>query len=341
MSAPPEDNQSDFVTHPHIVLDQSGELLQCIVKASFEWSPEERKLFLLPRDKQRPLRFADVPWGEPEISSIAFPADTAVRKPHTDIVVVACAYPPAGPEVPWFDAYARVGPVQKAIRVFGLRVWQAGGAGLSSPRPAKAVEVRYENAWGGSDSSDPARYLEEPRNPVGRGVARDARSLTHQIAPCIEDPANPIQNASTWPKPAGLSAIGRHFQPRRSFGGTYDEAWKTYRAPLPPDDQDDRVYQMAHPDLVATSPLRGDEACAFLNLTKENLLEFSLPGVAVEIEFQVDGRAPARFRPPLDTALFDLYGPNPPTVELVWRASVKAPRKLEQSLTIVREVPVS
>jgi hypothetical protein len=70
-------------------------------------------------------------------------------------------------------------------------------------------------------------------------------------------------------------------------------------------------------------------------------LQFSLPTVALEVEFQVNGREPELVRPHLDTVLIDLFAigaEKPACVELVWRASVKAPRKVKDSLTVVREV---
>lgn len=345
MSSPPQDNQTDFVIHPHIVMDRDGEVLQCLVKATFELDASAGLLELAPEARQRPVRFADIPWGEPEKSSIAYPSDTGVRKPGTDVIVVASAHPPKGAEVTQFDAYARVGQLRKVIRIFGLRVWQEQGSGMSAPRPATEVEVRYDNAWGGIDDTDPARYLEEPRNPVGKGLARDPARLSHQIAPSIEDPDFPILTASSRPPPAGLGAIGRSWEPRRKYVGTYDKAWKELRAPLPPSDEDDRINNCASPGLTANPPLRGNEACGFLNLIPGGgALEFTLPALGVEIEFRVKDRAPVVVRPHLDTVLFDLYGVGPdfpPTVELGWRAYVKAPRRIEHSLTIVRELKLN
>jgi hypothetical protein len=342
MDAPPEQNETDFTLHPQLILDKDGERLLAVVKATFEQSPETLAFELAAEERMRPVRFADIPWGEPEKSSIAYPADICPRKPATDVVVVAIAYAPGGKPVPSFDVYARVGPLKKALRVFGLRVWEAGGAGLSAPRPVAEVEMRYDNAWGGADDENPAKFVEEPRNPVGLGVAGDPDKLTHQLGPCIEDPEHPIKSHRTRPPPAGVGAIGRHWEPRRRYVGTYDDAWTEFRCPLPPLDQDDRVHQCASPGLVAEPPLKGGEACAFLNLVPGGgALEFALPRIAVEVEFHVKGREPEVVRPHLDTVLVDLLaiGPDkPPALELVWRASVKAPRKLKDSLTIVREV---
>jgi len=343
MSEPPVDCPSDFVAHPQLFADKDGEKLVVIVKATFVREPDGT-LEIAPKRWQRKIRFADVPWGEPEKSSILYPADICLRKPGTDVVVVARAYAPGGKAVPTFDAAVKVGPLQKIVRVFGLRVWQAGGNGLSPPRPIADVDMRYDLAWGGADASDPAEYVEEPKNPVGMGVARDLESLTHQPAPSLEDPAEPILTARTRPPPAGMGAIGRHWEPRRRYSGTYDARWTEERAPLPPLDQDDRVNLCATPDLVAVPPLRGGEEAALLNLQPGGgPTSFLLPRVAVQIEFRVKGRVPEVIRPYLDTVVIDtLHNPRreerPLTLEHVWRASVKAPRRLTDARVIVREV---
>jgi hypothetical protein len=343
MDQPPVDNPTDLVAHPQVIADKEGERLVVMVKGTFLRAPDGA-IELAPRRWQRKLRFADVPWGEPEKSSILYPADICVRKPGTDVIVVAKAHAPGGKPVPTFDAGVRVGPVQKIVRVFGLRVWAAEGTGLSPPRPVAEVEMRYDNAWGGLDDSDPEDVIEEPRNPVGTGVTRDHGALKHKPAPCIEDPSEPILTSRTRPAPAGLGAIGRHWEPRRRYTGTYDPAWLEERAPLPPKDQDDRVNLSATPDLVATPPLKGGEEAALYNLVPGGgTMSFLLPRFAVSIEFRVKGRPHEVIKPYLDTVLLDtLANPReedkPLTIEYVWRASVKAPRRMADASVRIREV---
>jgi hypothetical protein len=345
MSQPPIDNRTDFVAHPQMFVDKDGEKLVTIVKATFV-RESDGTIEVAPKKQQRKIRFADIPWGDPEKSSILYPADICLRKPGTDVVVVAKAYAPGNKPVPTFDAAVRVGPLSKIVRIFGLRVWQTGGNGLSPPRPIAEMEMRYENAWGGFDDSDPANPLEEPRNPVGTGLTRDLEGLTHQPAPSIEDPAQPILTARTRPPPAGIGAIGRHWEPRRRYVGTYDERWLEERSPLPPLDQDDRMNLCATPDLVAVPPLRGGEEAALVNLERGGgTSAFLLPRVGVEIEFRMPGEPPEVVRPYLDTVIVDtLANPRreerPLTLEYVWRASVKAPPRLKDARVIVREIGV-
>ena len=344
MDQPPVDNTTEFEVHPQLMVDKDGEKLVAIVKATFELQPDGRGggvLELADELRRRVIRPADVPWGKPEISSIMFPADLCLRKPGTDVIVVGRAHAPEGEPVSAFDVAVQVGALRKLLRVFGLRVWEAGGAGLTPPAAIAEIELRYDFAWGGSDASDPLQFVEDPRNPVGRGVVRDHSALTHQPAPNIEDPAHLISSVRTKPPPAGVGPIGRHWMPRRQFVGTYDDKWLDERAPLTPLDQDDRVNLCASPDLSTAFPLRGDEEVRLLNLVRGGgATHFVLPNVGVELTFKHKDRAPEVIVPHLDTILIDTFDEEPGeplAVELVWRASVKAPRRAKDCIVVVHE----
>ncbi|MEZ4311715.1 MAG: DUF2169 domain-containing protein [Polyangiaceae bacterium] len=203
--------------------------------------------------------------------------------------------------------------------------------------------MRYDFAWGGADFTDPSKPVEEPRNPVGLGVARDPALLTHQTAPFIEDPAYPLKNARTAPPPAGLGVIGRHWLPRRKLWGTYDAAWLAQRAPLLPADHDERANLCASPGLIATPPLPGGEECALLNLTPGGgTVRLRLPKIRVTISLAEKGRAEQQ-APHLDTVVLDALEPPPPAdvrVELVWRAVFSPPRKMRDARIQVTEEDV-
>jgi len=339
---PPLDNESDFIAHPQLLLDKDGEKLVVMVKATWELPQGGDELELAPEERQRGLRPTAIPWGLPGETSTLFPPDFCVRKPSTDVVLIARGFAPRGEATDQFDVSVRVGPVSKVLRVFGLRVWEAGGSGLSSPRPISELDLRYEYAWGGAEFSDTGDATEEPRNPVGRGKVLDNDSLTHQPAPQIEDPFNLISSVSTEPPPAGVGAIQRHWEPRRSHCGTYDDEWLDERAPLLPADEDDRVNQVATPDLIAGRPLVGGEEVALSGTLRGGAgLSFVLPQVAVEIGFDVKDRDREVVRPHLDTVVIDQLfgiGGHWPTVEMVWRAAVRAPRRMKDAKVTVREI---
>jgi hypothetical protein len=342
MDQPPLDNQTDFAVHPQVLLDVDGEKLVTVVKASFELLPGARALEIAPEERNRGVRPADIPWGEPDVSSIGYPTDLCLRKPGTDVVVVGKGYALRDQPAPSFDVRVEVGALSKSLRLFGPRVWTGSGDGMTRPSPIAELELRYEYAWGGYDDSDPERPVEEPRNPIGRGKVRDNASRAGQPAPQIEDPGHLISNVDVAPPPAGVGAIGRHWMPRRRYAGSYDAIWSETRAPLPPSDFDDRFNLCATPELCSATPLVGGEQVRLLNLLPGGgATEFKLPIVELEIEYRVKGREPVLFRPHLDTIIIDLLetsADKPPAVEMVWRACIKAPRRMNDSKVIVREV---
>ena len=82
----------------------------------------------------------------------------------------------------------------------------------------------------------------ELRNPVGVGFhhAPSADPAVQTQAPNITYPDEPYLSPSDRPKPAGFGAVGRGWQPRLGFAGTYDQAWIDTQWPLPPKDFDPR-----------------------------------------------------------------------------------------------------
>lgn len=339
MDQPALDNRTDFKVHPQMLLDRDGERLVVIVKATFEIAADG-ELEVAPPARARGVRFADFPWEKEKPESIAYPADVCVRKPGTDVVLVAQACAPGGRAVPSFDVRVEVGPLKKSLVVFGKRLWADKGAALTQPQPIAELDLRYDHAWGGRDDEEPP-LLEEAQNPVGTGVTKNAAQLTHKPAPHIEDPAYPIRSAKTSPPPAGVGPVGRSWEPRRRFAGTYDAIWLETRAPMPPDDLDDRFNQCASSGLVADPPLVGGEAVRLLNLVPGGgPLALTLPKVVLDVLFRVAGREPVVVTPHLDTVLIDLFMPSakkPMAIEMVWRASVPAPRRMKDASIIVRE----
>ncbi len=222
----------------------------------------------------------DEPWDPdaPEVSSIRVPSDVCLAKPSTDVIVAGSAMAPYREPVESLNCLVRVGPVERVFTVHGTRVWYQGvlGLALTPPEAFEAVAVRWEYAWGGADFTEGQKPLEEARNPVGRGVVRDKSTLVHQPAPQIEDPARPIARHGSH-VPVGIGAIGRHWHPRRTYTGTYDDLWKVERMPLLPLDFDPRFHQAAAPGLTTPQPLRGGERVQIVHMCAEGPLDFLLP----------------------------------------------------------------
>ena len=313
-----------------------GQALVVLIKQRFSIRPSGR---VAPSDGAK-IHLADQPWDEdaPEKSSIRYPADVCLRKPSTDVLVSGAAMAPGRAPAKSLDVSVKVGPVQTQLRVFGVRIWQKGltGIGLSDPRPFEEQALRWEQAFGGFDTSDPSGPLEEPRNPVGKGLVRDPATLVNTLAPSIEDPHDLIKGPKSRPTPAGVGPLGRHWMPRRAFTGTMDERWKKERLPLLPIDFDDRYNQLAPPSLIAPAPLKGGEPVELLNLCAEGPLRLTLPRIAFNVT-ALSAEGKEDLRAALDTVLFE---PNQRRFDMTWRVTLRNPRGKKQvkAIQVVEKV---
>jgi hypothetical protein len=304
-------------------------LLAVIAKWSFEIAANGQ---VTPLEKDDvAIDLVDTFHGEdPSKSSILRPSQLFEEKPGTDVVLLGHAHPSPKPAT-YVDVSLRVGPIKKTVRAHGLRVWQwstFGGLTAGPARPVREpIPLVYELAWGGMDMSDPEKPLGEPRNYAGRGVTRDPKSLVDRAAAQLEYPDKPIGGRSS--VPAAFNPIHRHWQPRASFAGTYDEAWMNTRMPLLPSDFDPRFNVCVPPDQWSETPLRTDEPFEILGATPESVWRFQLPRIAPGIS-SIGGKAGVgvrvEHRTHLDTILVDA---DRRRVELTFRASIPLPRKYE------------
>ena len=308
-----------------IKLKDGRELLAVILKYTFAVSARGQVEPAL--DGPEPYLVDEYNGEDPSTSSIRKPSDLFDEKPGTDVLLVGHAHPPVGKKT-FVDVGFSVGPMRKAVRVHGVRVWQAGTFGGLAPGPARPISepipLLYELAWGGMDMSDPARPLGEPRNYVGRGVARDARKLVGEPAAQIEAPESPLGRGDN--VPAGLGAVHRHWQPRIAFAGTYDQAWKENKMPLPPDDYDPRFNISVPHDQWSPRPLQGDEPIEVTGATPEGLWRFQLPRLTPGFSSFL-GEKRREHRTHLESILIDADAMR---VELTFRAGVPLPPKYEQ-----------
>lgn len=274
----------------------------------------------------------DIPNGDdPAKSSIKIPSDVFEHKPGTDVLLVADAHPRAQSGATHVDVSLRMGPIQKTVRAHGLRVWQRGMLSGVTPGPALAlrepVPIIYELAWGGVDVSNPEKPLAEPRNHLGRGIARDPGKLVGQAASQLELP----EKANV---PASFGAIHRHWAPRAGFAGTYDRAWMDTRMPLLPLDFDARFNVCVPHDQWSAVPLAGDEPIEILNATEGGAWRIQLPRESPAFSSIIAGERRTHATH-LDTVVIDARERR---IELTWRVSILSPPKLEM-IDEVRIVP--
>jgi hypothetical protein len=291
---------------------------------------------LVPGDAD--IRITDVYRGDEHRSSLRFPSDAVDEKPGTDVLLLGTAQPSGSSTHVDVSLRVETGKrtLNKVIRVYGPRVWQAGPLGVVPGPSARLAPTPlvYELAFGGADESDPAKPLVDWRNPSGRGVARDSTRLVGQPAPQLEDPRAPL--SARKPAPAGFGPIAPHWEPRSDYAGTHDDRWSRERAPVRPVDFDPRHNCCAPADLWSELPLCGGEAIEIIGATPGAPWRFLVPEVAPRI-CSVIAKGEREHATHLDTLLIDADSQR---IELSWRASIAIPKKsqaLERVLVTRKE----
>jgi hypothetical protein len=306
-----------------------------VLRATLEHRPEGLRL----SRQQRPLTLGDEHYGDPAVTAPREESDLAPYKPTTDILVRGTARAPRGTSLPAWEVSARVGAIEKRVRVTGARKWvRAGGAWtLTEPAPCESVPLRYELAYGGT-ARDGEREERCEENPVGVGFApawwRDGRDEI--TAPQIESPDDPLRDLDRAITPAGVGAVGKAWLPRRTFAGTYDDAWVRERWPVLPPDFDARFWNCASPGLIAPSYLRGDEAVTLTGVHPDGAWSCTLPGHKVFVLVRLESGAMVPFDMNLDTLTLC---PDPREVSMAWRfvAPVEPPIRVLEARMIFQK----
>jgi hypothetical protein len=126
--------------------------------------------------------------------------------------------------------------------------------------------------------------------------------------------------------------VGRGWEQRRQFAGTYDDVWREEHFPFLPPDFDERYYQAAPADQQLPHPI-GVEEIRLINLRPQGDTSFQLPVFAAPIHFfPKDGkREDGRLN--LDTIVLE---PDQHRFTLTWRAT----RPLKKNMFEIGEIMV-
>src|SRR5690349_10693658 len=129
-------NTTPFAAMPMLFPDAEGiDTMFAVVKGTFVIGDQ-----LALAEEQLPVTLADVHRGDPTKTSIRTPSDVSLQKPGTDVVLIGSAWAPGGQPTWQTDVSVSVGPLSRAVRVFGDRVWRAG-VGASSEWVAPFVQM--------------------------------------------------------------------------------------------------------------------------------------------------------------------------------------------------------
>lgn len=276
-------NYTPFATAGGFVHDRSGQLHWVVgVRATLEFSESGE---LIRSATQIPVSRVPVFQGPTTTSSLLHDADLMLPKRSTDVILDAHACAPSHRPVTELEVGFELGNLRKRLRVYGERRWMrhaTQGVVPSSPKPFVNSQISYEHAFGGADKS--GSYFAP--NPIGRGYARTPDELLHVVAPHIEDPAQPLTAARPPTRSIGFGAIAAHWEERVRFSGTYDARWQRERAPIWPQDLDERFFQSAPSDQQVLGRLRGNEECVLLRLTHSGIARFRIPRISVRVSTQ-------------------------------------------------------
>jgi hypothetical protein len=336
------ENLTSFAAIDLISADRTGaEHLVVCVSGRFLLPPagRPREHAPAPADEQPLPPLIDQYWGEPGRSSLRMEGQSTWHRPATDVYVTGHAHPPLGRRASSVAVRVQVGRARRAALVFGDRVWHRSAAGRvapTGPQPFHSMPLRYEHAFGGvartppdGDEAAPAAF--EPRNPVGRGFSTSEDEALDQLLPNIEDPDALLVHPEDRPAPIGFGPVARSWMPRRALAGTYDARWIEERAPLWPEDLDERFFCAASPGLVASPWLRGGEPIVLEGLSPEGTIAFPLPSYRLVARCAFRDRSERR---PLvlDAVHLD---PDEGHFTLIWRAAFRAHRELAEHLRCV------
>jgi hypothetical protein len=330
-------NQTGTAAGYTVNMDPDGrEYLVVVVKGTFAFPKAEADVPALAAG-QAELVTTDESTGEPGLSAIRVENDFPLRKPRCDVLLSGSAYAPGGRPTDRVTVSLRVGGMQKGFDVVGTRVWQAGAFTLatSKPEPFARMPFGYDQAFGGVDRAkeDPATFRWYPTNFAGTGWHEylDTKFLDGTPLPNTEETGAPVKKPNGTYKPMAFGPLGRAWQQRARWAGTYDQAWRDEQYPFLPKDFDERYYQASAADQWIEYP-RGGEPVELLNLTPAGRTAFRLPIRPVTLEVFRRGGPREDLATVVDTLLFE---PDLGRFQMTWRCSVRLRRGLNEVHTVV------
>ena len=304
----------------------------------------------IPASGQRPrplppqaIEPSDIFEGPPGESAMLYGSDMARFKPRCDVLFNAQAHSPDGAPVRELGVVWQVGALRKGLKVHGPRTWrkQFGMLSPGEAEPFTAMPLHFGRAFGGTRSytkgaGDNAIVLAEahPINPAGIGWygPHSEDDPVGQPVPNLEALDDPVKKPNGKQTPIAFSAIARHWHPRPTFAGTYDEHWKKEVFPFLPEDFDEQYHQCAPEDQQMPYPV-GQEQVILRNMVAGRPdVRFKLPrldGVTVRV-LRKDYTS-AEMVAVADTLYFE---PDESRFSVVWRASVPIKRGIQEFVTV-------
>lgn len=303
--------------------NQAGsECLVIIIKGSYRIPLGSEVAELLPR--QVPITLADTSTGDPGCSAPEYECDLSLGKSMVDILLLGSAYAPKGIEAGCVPVGLRVGTWTKKFNVFGQRVWRTHLLGAiahtSKPTPFVKQVISYDIAFGGGGSVHKQGAQAYGMNPVGLGYFPIANHADGNPVSQTELLDDPVTNPARHYQPMSFGPIGRSWDQRACYAGTYDERWLTQSYPFLPADFDVKYFQSAPAD-QQVAEIVGGETVVLVNLSHPALspsgrLEFKLPDLFMPVTTTAQDGTIETVAARVDTLLIE---PDKQCFSIVWR----------------------
>ncbi|MEY4561751.1 MAG: hypothetical protein RLZZ618_1028 [Pseudomonadota bacterium] len=336
-------NSTRMLAGYNMGLEPSGrESLVVAVKGTFRFPvPGEPAGHFALHEEQAPLVMADTFTGEAGLSSPVHEIDFAPRKLRCDILLVCSAHAPEGRPVPRVDVGVRVGSWSKSFSVVGPRQWDCGIATLraTAAEPFTRQAISYDVAYGGVDvrHEDPAKHAAFMANPVGRGFHKHLQKewVHGRPLPLTEELGRPVSDTDGAYRPMSFGPVGRSWDPRAAWAGTYDDAWREKHFPFLPPDFDEQYFQAAPLDQQVPLDFfrQGPVEVTLSNLTPEGLTRFTIPELVAPVHIFPKRGEREDLTAVLDTVVIE---PDLQRFSLTWRVA----RPLRKNMFEIAQVVV-
>ncbi|MDB4985157.1 MAG: hypothetical protein JWN04_335 [Myxococcaceae bacterium] len=253
-----------------------------VITATFDLWPR-----LAVSEQQLGPVLSDEYYDDSGASSMRYAGELHLGKPTTDVIVVGHARALEGKPVPELGVGVRVAERKKVARVFGDRHWS--GVHVTRPAPFSEMPLVYERAFGGVLELKGGQSIAEERNPLGKGLSLSRRCpALGDAMPNIEDARLTLSEGAR-PDPVGFGCISPAWLPRRTFAGTFDEAWQRTRAPYLPDDFQARYFSCASEGLVFDRYLQGGEPVTLMGMSQRGTVSTVIPTLKLDTTFVLAG----------------------------------------------------
>lgn len=311
-----------------------------IVLATRTYAIQQGKLVVA--DRAVPViegdQFADP--VNPHTSEMIAESDIVPFKPFTDVIIHGKACAPRGKMALCLDCEAKIGPLNKVVRVYGeRRVEKKSFAGLvlSGPDPFSEMPLTYLNAYGGHAKLKGRPAMPYFANSIGKGftVKGGFDNYEELLVPNQEDPGSPITGDNLiidkfedWPqapKPASFGWTRRNWYPRYTYAGILPEFMemavqqKEQKAPAM-QKMDYRFFQGASEGLWGKQ-IMGNEPVTLKYFDPDQpIMQFQLPGERPIFSVN-QGEGWKGLESVVQTVVIDM---NEKTAKMVWRGWIEA-----------------